>query len=71
MLVGDSAVGKTCLLIKYREGSFLSGSFISTIGIDFRVSRLTSYSSHRLLRNILDMLANAKFICKFAFNLVE
>lgn len=40
MLVGDSAVGKTCLLIKFREGSFLSGSFISTIGIDFRVSHL-------------------------------
>ena len=38
MLVGDSSVGKTCLLTKFRDGQFLSGSFICTVGIDFRVS---------------------------------
>ncbi|KAK7082705.1 Ras-related protein Rab-37 [Halocaridina rubra] len=37
MLIGDSFVGKTCLLTRFKDGTFLSGSFISTVGIDFRV----------------------------------
>lgn len=37
MLLGDSGVGKTCLLIRFRDGAFLSGTFIATVGIDFRV----------------------------------
>lgn len=37
MLLGDSGVGKTCLLVRFRDGTFLSGNFISTVGIDFRV----------------------------------
>nr|XP_045589462.1 uncharacterized protein LOC123751415 [Procambarus clarkii] len=37
MLIGDSCVGKTCLLTRFKDGTFLSGSFISTVGIDFRV----------------------------------
>ena len=37
MLIGDSGVGKTCLLVQFKDGAFLSGSFISTVGIDFRV----------------------------------
>lgn len=38
MLIGDSGVGKTCVLVRYKNGAFLSGSFISTVGLDFRVS---------------------------------
>uniref|UniRef100_A0A3Q3GJR0 small monomeric GTPase n=1 Tax=Labrus bergylta TaxID=56723 RepID=A0A3Q3GJR0_9LABR len=37
MLVGDSGVGKTCLLVRFKDGAFLAGSFISTVGIDFRL----------------------------------
>lgn len=37
MLLGDSGVGKTCLLIRFKDGAFLSGAFISTVGIDYRV----------------------------------
>ncbi|XP_054614956.1 ras-related protein Rab-26-like isoform X3 [Dunckerocampus dactyliophorus] len=36
MLIGDSGVGKTCLLVRFKDGAFLAGSFISTVGIDFR-----------------------------------
>ncbi|XP_061455656.1 ras-related protein Rab-26 isoform X2 [Rhineura floridana] len=36
MLVGDSGVGKSCLLVRFKDGAFLAGSFISTVGIDFR-----------------------------------
>lgn len=37
MLLGDSGVGKTCFLLQFRDGAFLSGTFIATVGIDFRV----------------------------------
>ena len=30
-------MGKTCVLVRFKDGTFLSGSFISTVGIDFRV----------------------------------
>ncbi|XP_077184025.1 ras-related protein Rab-37 isoform X6 [Paroedura picta] len=40
MLVGDSGVGKTCFLIQFKDGAFLSGTFIATVGIDFRVRSL-------------------------------
>ncbi|UJR30732.1 hypothetical protein I4U23_018252 [Adineta vaga] len=36
MLLGDSGVGKTCLLVRFKDDTFLSGSFIATVGIDFR-----------------------------------
>lgn len=39
MLLGDSGVGKTCILTRFRDGRFLPGNLhISTVGIDFRVS---------------------------------
>ena len=38
MLLGDSGVGKTCVLVRFKDGAFLSGSFISTVGIDYKVS---------------------------------
>jgi len=40
MLLGDSGVGKTCLLIRFKDKTFMSGSYIATIGIDYRVNAL-------------------------------
>lgn len=37
MVLGDSGVGKTCLLIRFRDDMFLGGNYISTVGVDFRV----------------------------------
>jgi len=37
MVLGDSGVGKTCLLIRFRDDTFLGGNYISTVGVDFRV----------------------------------
>ncbi|VBB27671.1 unnamed protein product [Acanthocheilonema viteae] len=37
MLIGDSCCGKTCLLIRFKDGAFLNNNFISTVGIDYRI----------------------------------
>ncbi|XP_018409587.1 PREDICTED: ras-related protein Rab-37 isoform X2 [Nanorana parkeri] len=41
MLLGDSGVGKTCFLIQFKDGAFLSGTFLATVGIDFRNKVIT------------------------------
>lgn len=38
ILVGDSGVGKTSLLVQYDQGKFIPGSFAATVGIGFTVS---------------------------------
>jgi Ras-related protein Rab-8A len=40
LLIGDSAVGKTSLLLRYVDDKF-SPSFVATIGIDFKVKKLS------------------------------
>lgn len=52
MLLGDSGVGKTCILMQFRDGLFLSGNYISTVGIDFRVRRPCSNFSAQSLKNL-------------------
>ncbi|PSC76058.1 Rab8 -family small GTPase [Micractinium conductrix] len=39
LLIGDSGVGKSCLLMRFAEDSFTS-SFITTIGIDFKIKKV-------------------------------
>merc|ERR1719328_169643 len=36
LLIGDSGVGKTCVLFRFSEDAF-NATFISTIGIDFKI----------------------------------
>lgn len=52
MLLGDSGVGKTCLLTRFRDGRFLSGNYITTVGIDFRVRDVIS-SCTVIIRNLI------------------
>ena len=42
LTIGDSAVGKTCLLLRYASDSFQT-TFITTIGIDFKTKVRDSY----------------------------
>ena len=39
LTIGDSAVGKTCLLLRYASDSFQT-TFITTIGIDFKTKNI-------------------------------
>lgn len=39
LVVGNSSVGKTCLLRRFSEGTFAQ-NFIPTVGIDFAVKNL-------------------------------
>ena len=39
LMIGDSGVGKTCLLLRYANDSF-STTFITTIGIDYKVKNV-------------------------------
>ncbi|KAM3873303.1 protein ENTREP3 [Diretmus argenteus] len=39
LLIGDSGVGKTCLIIRFAEDNF-NTTYISTIGIDFKVKTI-------------------------------
>ena len=39
LMIGDSGVGKTCLLLRYANDS-LSPTFITTIGIDFKIKNV-------------------------------
>lgn len=53
LLVGDSGVGKTCILIRFVENTF-SESYIATIGIDFKIRTLEigKYTSEIQARGI-------------------
>ena len=37
LLIGDSGVGKSCLLLRFAEDTYIESSHISTIGVDFKI----------------------------------
>lgn len=40
VLIGDSGVGKSCILLRFADDSFTE-SYITTIGVDFRYDRFS------------------------------
>nr|XP_061823250.1 ras-related protein Rab-26-like isoform X3 [Nerophis lumbriciformis] len=60
MLVGDSGVGKTCLLVRFKDGAFLAGSFISTVGIDFR-NKVMNLDALKVKLQIWDTAGQERF----------
>uniref|UniRef100_A0A915DAM6 Uncharacterized protein n=1 Tax=Ditylenchus dipsaci TaxID=166011 RepID=A0A915DAM6_9BILA len=60
MLLGDSCTGKTCLLIRYKDGTFLNNNFISTVGIDYR-SKLVEVDKYKVKLQIYDTAGQERF----------
>merc|ERR1712137_484860 len=52
LLIGDSGVGKSCLLLRFSDDSF-TPSFITTIGIDFKI-RTIEVDGRRIKLQIWD-----------------
>lgn len=59
LLIGDSGVGKTCLLFRFAEDSF-NNSFISTIGIDFKI-RTIDLDGKKIKLQIWDTAGQERF----------
>lgn len=59
LLLGDSGVGKTCLIFRFTEDVF-SDSYISTIGIDCR-SRVVELDGRRVRLQIWDTAGQERF----------
>eukprot|EP01135_Chromosphaera_perkinsii_P007998 Nk52_evm70s1073 gene=Nk52_evmTU70s1073 len=59
LLIGDSGVGKSCLLLRFSEDSF-TPSFITTIGIDFKV-RTIELDGKRIKLQIWDTAGQERF----------
>src|SRR5690242_8696286 len=62
LLVGESGVGKTSLLMRYTEGSF-SDSFISTIGVDFKMKTI-EMQDKKVKVQLWDTAGQGKLSCR-------
>lgn len=59
LLVGDSGVGKSCLLVRFVEDKF-SPSFITTIGIDFKI-KTVDISGKKIKLQLWDTAGQERF----------
>ncbi|XP_018426089.1 PREDICTED: ras-related protein Rab-13 [Nanorana parkeri] len=59
LLIGDSGVGKTCLIVRFSEDSFNS-TYISTIGIDFKI-RTTEIQGKKIKLQVWDTAGQERF----------
>ncbi|KAI3386270.1 hypothetical protein SNEBB_007612 [Seison nebaliae] len=59
LLIGDSGVGKTCILFRFSEDAFNS-TFISTIGIDFKI-RTIELDGKKIKLQIWDTAGQERF----------
>lgn len=61
LLIGDMAVGKTCFLVRFCDGSFTEGH-ISTIGVDYK-SKFIKYKDQDIKLEIWDTAGQERFKC--------
>ena len=61
LLIGDSGVGKTNLLLRYSDAAF-SFNNIPTIGIDFRIKTVELKGGRRVKLQIWDTAGQERFL---------
>jgi Ras-related protein Rab-8A len=59
LLIGDSGVGKSCLLLRFSDDTFTT-SFITTIGIDFKI-RIIELDNRLIKLQIWDTAGQERF----------
>ena len=59
LLIGDSGVGKTCILFRFSDDAF-NTTFISTIGIDFKIKTI-DIGGKRVKLQIWDTAGQERF----------
>lgn len=59
LLIGDSSVGKSSILLRYTDDAFTT-SFISTIGIDFKI-KIVTYNDKKIKLQIWDTAGQERF----------
>ncbi|KAK0174671.1 hypothetical protein PV327_010415 [Microctonus hyperodae] len=60
ILLGDSGVGKTSLLVQFDTGSFQSGNFAATVGIGF-TNKVVTVGDTRIKLQIWDTAGQERF----------
>ncbi|XP_011195635.3 ras-related protein Rab-26 isoform X1 [Zeugodacus cucurbitae] len=60
IMLGDSGVGKTCLLIRFYDGKYMPHYFITTVGIDFR-NKVVVVDGTRVKLQIWDTAGQERF----------
>lgn len=60
LLIGDSSVGKSCMLIKFVDDDFIEMN-ISTIGVDFKIKSLVDSDGNKIKMQIWDTAGQERF----------
>jgi Ras-related protein Rab-1A len=62
LLLGDSSVGKTCLLLRYVEDTY-TANHISTIGVDYKMKLVSTNDNKVIKLQIWDTAGQDRFRC--------
>ncbi|RWW23843.1 hypothetical protein GW17_00011900 [Ensete ventricosum] len=68
LLIGDSGVGKSCLLLRFADDSYLE-SYISTIGVDFKI-RTVEQDGKTVKLQIVSFFTMAFIACGHDYEIV-
>ena len=63
LLIGDSGVGKSCLLLRFADDTYTE-SYISTIGVDFKIRTIELDGKTVKLQIVRDETGCLKMICR-------
>ena len=60
LLIGDSSVGKTCLLLRFVDDKYTE-SFVSTIGVDYKIKTIPDDTGNNVKLQIWDTAGQERF----------